>query len=163
MSLIKKIGNGFHQFEVGLLVVIPIVAVLLSVLQIFLRNVFEFSLPWVDPLVRISVLWIGLLGAMIATRHYEHIAIDITSHYLPAKWLNIVYRFIAAFSAGVCGLMAYHSARFVIEERTYESTIYVDIPAWPFQAIIPIAFGVMCFRFLIQVVHVPTFRLEGEK
>ncbi|WNO09650.1 TRAP transporter small permease [Teredinibacter sp. KSP-S5-2] len=163
MSFFKKIGNGFHQVEIGLLVVIPIVAVVLSVLQIFLRNFFESSLPWIDPIVRITVLWIGLLGAMIATRHYEHICIDISSHYLSKPLLSIVYRVIALFSSAICGLMAYHSIRYVIEERAYESTMYADIPSWPFQAIIPIAFAVMCLRFFIQVFKVPTLRLEGER
>lgn len=153
MSFIRRVGKAFHGLELFLLVLIPIAAVVLAVVQIILRNAFETSLPWVDPLVRISVLWIGLLGAMIATRHSEHICIDVASHYLSVKWKRVSTMFVSLLASCVCGVMAYHSWRFVIEEKIYESVVYGDIPSWPFQAILPVAFAVMSFRFIILLVN----------
>ncbi len=152
MNVFRKLSQSFYWLELSLLVLIPIAAVILSVLQIILRNAFETSLPWVDPMVRISVLWIGLLGAMIATRQSEHICIDVASHYLAEKWKKVVTVCVSFFASAICGLMAYHSWRFVIEEKTYQSVVYGEIPSWPFQMILPVAFVVMSFRFIVLLV-----------
>ena len=54
----------------------------LAFLQIFLRNVFTTGLAWGDLVLRNLVLWIGFIGATLATREGKHINIDILSRSL---------------------------------------------------------------------------------
>jgi len=129
-----------------------LVAVLLSmigfaVLQIVLRNLFDTSLFWIDPLNRLLVLWLAILGAMVATREQEHISIDVLRHYTSGSGLVVLVRSTSLFAALVCGLMAYHSARFVYFEMLDQMTTFSDLPAWPFELIMPIGFLVMTLRF----------------
>ena len=40
----------------------------MALIQIVLRNVFDSGLLWAESFLRILVLWIAILGAMVATR-----------------------------------------------------------------------------------------------
>ena len=61
-----KISRLIDHLEAALLAVLLFGLVGLSGLQIVLRNGFDDSLVWIDPLLRLAVLWLGLLGAVAA-------------------------------------------------------------------------------------------------
>jgi TRAP-type C4-dicarboxylate transport system permease small subunit len=75
-----------HHLENALLVVLFIVVIGAANTQIVLRNLFESSISWIDPFLRITILWLALMGAMVATRKRVHIAIDLFLRYLPDRW-----------------------------------------------------------------------------
>lgn len=143
----KAFFAGWAQIERWLLVVVLSMMIGFAVLQIVLRNVFDTSLFWIDPFNRILVLWLAMLGAMVATRQGEHIAIDAIKLYLPDALKIWVVRAMMFFSSLVTGLMAYHSGRFVYDEFVYGSTTFSNLPIWPFQFIMPVGFAVMALRF----------------
>src|SRR5512139_2469052 len=64
--------------------------IFIAFLQIVLRNFFSTGLDWGDPLLRNLVLWIGFIGATLATREGKHINIDIISRWLPSMGKNVV-------------------------------------------------------------------------
>jgi TRAP-type C4-dicarboxylate transport system permease small subunit len=152
MASLKRIGEWWAKIEIVLLASILLMMIVLSVLQIVLRNVFDTSLFWIDPLNRLSVLWLAILGAMVATRERQHIAVDVLKHYLTGRSLVVVGKVTEAFAALVCAIMAYHSARFVYFEYLDQMTTFSELPAWPFELIMPIGFGIMAARFFSQVV-----------
>jgi TRAP-type C4-dicarboxylate transport system permease small subunit len=147
----RKWAEHWASIERGLLVLVLLCMILLAVLQILLRNVFDTSMFWIDPLNRLFVLWLAILGAMVATKEGEHIAIDALKHYLSGAKLWLVTKLVMAFSAVICGLMAFHSTRFVYEEYLYETTTFSEMPAWPFQLIMPVGFAIMALRFTISL------------
>ena len=65
-----------HRGEDLLLAGLLLALLLLAVAQIVLRLVFETGLVWAEPLSRMGVLWLALLGALGATRKRHHIMID---------------------------------------------------------------------------------------
>jgi len=124
--------------------------VLLAAAQILMRNLLDAGLPWADPLLRLLVLWLGLAGALAATRENKQIRIDLLSRFLP-EWLRSwVDRFTAAFTAIVCGLLAWHGGRLVWLEYQDGTIIAPGIPAWTAELIIPLGFGLMALRFALQ-------------
>ncbi|NVM57446.1 MAG: TRAP transporter small permease subunit, partial [Desulfobacterales bacterium] len=54
----------------------------LAFLQIVLRDFFSTGLLWADPLLKNLVIWVGLVGASIATREDKHITIDVIPRVL---------------------------------------------------------------------------------
>ena len=56
--------------------------IFLALLQILLRNAFGFGFLWAESVLKILVLWIALLGAMVATREDHHIKIDLLERFL---------------------------------------------------------------------------------
>ena len=49
-----------------------LVMILLATTQILLRDLLETGLSWADPVLRLLVLWLALLGAMAATRDHNN-------------------------------------------------------------------------------------------
>ncbi|MGH8560727.1 MAG: TRAP transporter small permease, partial [Nevskiales bacterium] len=74
-----------HALEDLLLALLLGAMVIVAAAQILLRNLFEWNFSWGDPLTRLLVLWVGLLGALAATRQNRHIAIDLVTHLLPPR------------------------------------------------------------------------------
>ena len=111
-----------HGLEDGLLYLLVAALLGLSVYQIVLRNVFDSGLYWADPLLRVVVLWLALVGAMIASREGGHIKIDVLSHYMSGRTLSLSKIATALFSAIICFIAAYYGYLFVVEERQCPGT-----------------------------------------
>ena len=144
-----RILNLLHRLEDGILVGLLLSMIGLAVSQIFLRNLMGSGITWADPLVRVLVLWIGLVGAMVASRTDNHIRIDVISRYLPPAMKNYTTLLTHAFTCGVCGLMAYHSLAFVLVEKADGYTAFAGVPAWICESVIPFTFTIIALRYLI--------------
>ncbi|MCF6287659.1 MAG: TRAP transporter small permease [Proteobacteria bacterium] len=122
--------------------------ILLTVLQIILRNFFSFSISWIEPLNQHLVLVIAFLGAMVAGRKGEHIAFDVVQHYLPKSFKKIVMLLGSILSASVCFYLAYLTASLTYLDFLDPMPAFGSIPQWIFEIIIPIGFFVIGFRLL---------------
>ena len=136
--------------EDSLLVLLLSLMILLSTAQILLRNFFDAGISWGDPALRLMVLWVALLGAMVATRDNNHINIDILSYFLSEKNQARVQRVTSFFASIVCGLIAWHATSLVLMEKQDGSTAFASFPTWVGESIIPIGFGVIALRFLVS-------------
>ena len=114
--------------------------------QILLRNLFDAGFVWGDPLLRMLVLWVGLIGAMVATRFDNHIRIDLLNRYLPKHLKAGVKIVVGFFTAVTCGIFAYYSFQFVRFEFADGGFAFSKIPVWFCASIIPITFFVIALR-----------------
>jgi C4-dicarboxylate transporter, DctQ subunit len=138
-----------YGIENGLLVLALSVMIFLSFGQIVLRNVFSASLAWIDPLLRYLVLWVGMLGAMVATREDNHISIDVISFFLPGRGRVMVRIVTDLFTAGICGVLAYAGVLFVRDEMSMGMEAFDGVPNWVIEVILPFAFAVIAIRYAI--------------
>ena len=153
---------ALHRFEDVFLAVLLSAMVLLAPLQILLRNLFDQGITWADPLIRALVLWVGLLGAVAASRGDRHISIDAVSRMIDPRARTVLAGATSLFTAVVSALVAWHSGRFVLDERAYGSMAFSGIPAWLLQSIIPIAFGLIAIRYLLRARHQGLALLTGQ-
>ena len=56
------------------------------------------------------------------------------------------------FTALVCAVVAYHSARFVASEMEYAAAAFAGVPAWTCEIVIPVAFGLIALRYALYAV-----------
>lgn len=146
----SRAGRYIAAVEDGLLAVLVAALIGLAATQILLRNVWDSGIAWGDPLLRILVLWVGLIGAMVATRENNQITIDVLSRYLPAR-TNTVCRLITdLFTVVVCTVLAWHGGRFVYMDWQDSTIAFAGVPAWLCEAIIPIGFTVIAVRYLLS-------------
>ena len=138
-----------YRIEDGILVGLLLLMIGLAVTQIFLRNLFDSGIVWSDILVRILVLWVGLLGAMVASRQGNHINVDILDRYLPERAKPLVSIVVQLFTALICTVVAYFSLLFVQIEYADGGMAFAKVPAWVCEAIIPFAFGVIAVRYFM--------------
>ena len=156
----RRLLKFTSYFEDGLLVLFLSAMILMAGWQILARNFLESGFMWGDAFLRVLVLWVGLLGAMVATREYNHINIDVLSRFLPPRAKAGVRIVIDLFTCAVSTLVAWHAARFVLDEKEFGATAFASVPAWVCEIIIPIAFGVIALRyaafFVIHTVETAT-------
>lgn len=140
-----------NRIEDGLLVLILSSMVFLAVFQIVSRNLFSDGVVWIDPLLRMLVLWVGLTGAIVAARTNNHIRIDVFLRYLPRHMVPLIERLMYLLTVSVCSLIAWHAARFVYSEYEYGTVAFGAIPAWVTALIIPVSFLLIAIRYLLLV------------
>ena len=148
MRLLKRINTAIAKAERALLVFIVLLMVSLAFLQVILRNVFAHGLLWGDIFLRQMVLWVGFIGASLATREGKHIGIDLFSRMVSGKALTASRLFTNLFASVVSFVLAHAAWNFVAEERSFNSMAFAAVPAWYFESIIPVGFGLMALRFL---------------
>ncbi|MEA3291388.1 MAG: TRAP transporter small permease [Pseudomonadota bacterium] len=139
-----------HLLEDGLLVSLLLAMILLAFGQIVLRNFFGTGVAWVDPLLRVLVLWLGLIGALVATRLDKQISIDVLTRLLGPRLTAFSRLVTRLFAAAVSGLIAWHAARFIVDEWQSGSVAFSGVPAWMLELVIPFGFGIIAARFLLQ-------------
>ncbi|RCK76530.1 MAG: TRAP-type C4-dicarboxylate transport system, small permease component [Ignavibacteriae bacterium] len=157
MTFLSRISKYIAYGEKAILILILSMMVLLSSLQVILRNIFSTGILWLDPLLRHLVLWIAFLGASIATQNDKHINIDILSRFLPTKHKHITKFITHIFSAIVVTLLFIASIKFLADEMDAQTTIFtisnLEIKSYHMQMIIPVGFGLMFLRFLISAIN----------
>ncbi len=146
--MLDRLARWIATTEDLLLSLLLTAMILLACAQIALRNLAGFSFSWADPLLRVMVLWLAMIGALVATRNDHHIRIDVLNRFLPKQLAAWVNRAGHLFSASVCGLIAWHAGRFVLMERSDATVAFNGLPAWWFELILPLGFGLVALRFL---------------
>jgi TRAP-type C4-dicarboxylate transport system permease small subunit len=133
-----------------LVIIILTLMITMAFLQVILRNFFSNSIMWGDIFLRHLVLWIGFLGASLATREGKHINIDVLSRLLSPRFKRISGIIVNLFSSVVCFFLMRASIGFIIMEKESGTTLLSGIPTWTAQIIIAIGFGIMMFRFFVR-------------
>jgi len=158
---IVRIYNALLAIETFLLLFFLFAAIFLACSQIFLRNFFDSGIIWADSALRVMVLWIGMIGAMFASRNKKHIRIDVLSHYLPVNLRNNIWRVTELLTAAVCGIVVFYSIEFIQYEYEDGQIAFANIPVWLCETIIPVAFSIMALRYFVYA-FTPGYLLNPE-
>jgi TRAP-type C4-dicarboxylate transport system permease small subunit len=70
---------------------------------------------------------------------------------------------IHLFSCFICGLLTYASLKFVKNEAEMGAATLINIPAWILEAILPLTFGLMAFRFALRAIKALSISAERVK
>lgn len=163
ISFLKTFDGFLERIEKFVLISILSFVIGLSFLQVILRNFFGSGFIWGDVFLRQMVLWIGLIGASIATKENRHINIDIVSRIIFSKAKFVINIFINIISAYVCLLLLKASFRFVASEKSFGTAVFENFPVWIFQTIFVITFCLMTFRFALNILDNIKSLLTKEK
>ena len=148
-SLLQKLHRCEDLFLIGLFVI----TLCLAAAQIVLRNVLDAGILWIEPLLRILVLWLGLLGAAIASRDDRHIRIDLLSRFFNRSTNLLIEAGVNLFTATVCLLVAWYGTQWVYIEYLDSLTGLARIPVWIFEIIVPVAFCLIGLRHLLAFIN----------
>lgn len=150
MSRWQRWDESLGRAEKFLLATMLSVMILLAFLQIVLRNFFSTGISWGDSLVRYLVVWVGFIGAGLATKEGKHITIEVFSRWFSensSRYLRAISLLVSAF---ICGLLTFAGWTFVQNEAQMGSTTFLEIPVWIPQIIIPVTFALMTLRLAVS-------------
>lgn len=154
MKIVRALDNAVLFVERSLVIVLVIIMLLLAFTQVVLRNYFAMGILWADPLLRHMVLWVGFLGASLATQREKHISIDLITRFVSSSATNLIRILTNLFACIVSYILAGAGWTFVKAEMESETVVLtigtMEFYSWWFQLIIPVGFGLMCFRFFLR-------------
>ena len=122
-------------------------------LDFVLRNFGLASSPWFDRIPKYCTLAIAMLGASLATRQGNHIAIDIVHRFAPPK-LGAWFRAISDSAICIiCMYLAYASFEFLEGEFEAGAKELEVLPTWTIAALIVWGFAFCAWRFALRAMR----------
>jgi TRAP-type C4-dicarboxylate transport system permease small subunit len=150
-AIFRRLEAAGRMAEDAVLVVILSGMIVLASGQIVLRNFFDIGFIWSDEALRLMVLWLAVAGAVAASRDDKHINVEVLDRFLPGRVKTLKDALIHGFTAGICGVVAWHSFLFVRMSHEFGDVLLGGIPAWLLQAILPVGFGLIAYRYTLFV------------
>lgn len=151
MVVLYRLDSMLAVVERALLVLLLSGLIGLGFLQMLLRNLFASGLFWADEVLRHVVVWLGMLGASLATREQKHLNFDVLTRWLPPwcqLWCTLLTNLIAVL---VCMLLYAAAWRFIQDERAAGTRLAFGVAAWVVQYIFPFGFLTMALRFALHL------------
>lgn len=148
---VEDLANMIAAIAIFLLMV-------LGVLQISLRSIFNAPIVGYIDLVELSMASMAFLGAAYCQRLGAHIRMELVVGSLRRRafWLSEIFgTLIALFIIGV--LIYYGTGHFWRSYTLGDTTIDAEFPVWPSKLLVPVAFSIWFLRLLIQLAG--SFRL----
>jgi TRAP-type C4-dicarboxylate transport system permease small subunit len=146
-STLSRLERAGKMLEDAVLAILLLGMIGLAAGQIVLRNFFDIGFFWTDETLRLLVLWLAMAGAVAASRTDRHISIAVLDRFLPASAKAGVKTVLDLFTAGISGLIAWHSIAFVRTSREFGDILLGGVPAWIPQAVLPLGFGLIAYRY----------------
>lgn len=151
MAFMHRLDRLLAGLERAAIVVLLCSLLLLGLLQIILRNVFAGGLFWADEVLRHLVLWLGFLGASLATHEQRHLRIDVLARWLPEGAQPCLALLLNLVAASGCAILAQAAWTFVRFERESGAVLSVGLAVWMVQSIVPLGFALMALRFALRM------------
>lgn len=149
---IARALRALATIEDGLLVFILVALIVMAGAQIILRNVFGAGIMDMDSLARLMVLWLGMFGAVVASRKKKHINIDVLSPRLPKKARALVAIGMYFFTAGISLAVAIFASKLLVIEWQSGATVFASVPSWLAVLILPVSFGLISFHYVLHII-----------
>ena len=121
-------------------------------IQIFFRFVVYRPVPWSEEAARYLMIWMGMLGSVIALRKGRHIGVTALVDILPAKVSFAVGIFVRVSMAGLLGIIAYYGFKLAVFNYSQLSAA-MEIPMMiPYMAI-PVGSAMMIVDLIAELLN----------
>lgn len=152
MDLLRKINYRLYKFQQIFVVILFLLLLIIAFLQVFLRLFFRGGIESADSIIRYLVLWVGFLGASLATYKNRHINIDVASQFFKRLNKKLVSLIIFFVSLSISVLFLIASVFFIINEFGKPSKI-IFIPVWILELVLPLSFSFITLSFLQKFIE----------
>lgn len=163
MKTLKCIDAAIARIEGWFVITLLWLMVILMFIQVCLRGLYTHGhlqwanalmghIDWSEPLVRLLVLWLTFFGASLLTRENKHIKIDLFSSLLPSKWLPVREIILSIACILISAIMLKVCIGYVKMEMEFGGKMFLHIPNWIGELILPAGFALILFRFLVRAI-----------
>jgi len=149
----ERLDETIGRLEKTLMVIFLGLMIVAAFAQIALRNFIGVGLPGSEALVRYLVLWVGFIGASLASREGRHITIEAIKLQPSAGGMRYLAAVSQLCAVVVCALMTWAAVKFVRDDAQIGTRTFLDLPTWVLEMIIPAAFAIMSLRFLMHAIR----------
>ena len=158
LGFLDKILRFFEDWTLFISVMIALVALFVNVV---LRYGFNYTLAWSEELVREVIIYTTLIGCSAAIKQRKMIKIDASVQLIPKLKVPLTF-FSNLVTLVFASLMLYYGWLMVLLQfRTHQKTIIMQIPLYYLYAILPVM-GIMMFIRTIQVMYEDVMELKNK-
>jgi C4-dicarboxylate transporter, DctM subunit len=142
--IFEDIENGLMVVALGFMLTLPLAE---SILRKFVGTGIVGSAVFVQHLV----LYVGMLGSVIAARRGRLLSISFVTNYLRGNWKTAATIYANSFAVVISCYLMVASIQFVLAKGTVGDTLVLGIPLWPILLILPIGFALIAGRTFLQI------------
>jgi TRAP-type C4-dicarboxylate transport system permease small subunit len=164
LRFLHLMDRALARIEKWLIVLFLSLMLLFTFLQVVLRGLYTHAhihwandwmahMVWSEPFARLLVLWLTFLGASLMTKEGKHIKIDLFASVMPKRGSPVRDLALSVVCIGICAVMFKVCLAYIALERAYAGAIFLQVPNWIGQLILPIGFGAMFFRFFLKALE----------
>jgi C4-dicarboxylate transporter DctQ subunit len=159
LNFLDRVLSFFEEWTLFISVIVALVALFFNVI---LRYGFNYSLAWSEELVREVIIYTTFIGCSAAVKTRSLIKIDASVQLFPR--LKIPLTFFSNLVVGIFSVMMiyYGWQMAVLQARTFQKTIIMQIPLVYLYAVLPLMGSMMLMR-VIQVFYVDVQELRAKK
>jgi TRAP-type C4-dicarboxylate transport system permease small subunit len=150
IQVLRRLDSWLARCERGAVVLLLTGLLGLGGVQVIGRNLLASGMFWADELLQHMVLWLGFLGASLATRDQRHLSIDVLARLLPGRWRAWLGLLVDVAALLICVLLTQAAWGFVRSEATVGAVLTFGVPTWLAQSIIPLGFCSIAWRFALH-------------
>lgn len=139
IARIDKLLTALFTVLKALLCIILIAMVVILIAHIFCRYVLNNSLTWSEELLKIMLVWFGMLSVTILAARREHVSIVVFKNKMPEKVSAFFGIFTQVITFLICLVIIAVGIRYVITAG-YRPTPALRLPYSYAYAAIPVSF-----------------------
>ncbi|MBW2609054.1 MAG: TRAP transporter small permease subunit [Deltaproteobacteria bacterium] len=174
MKILRSIDKLIARVESWLIIATLSLMVFLTFIHIVLRALYTHAhiqwanavlgqVDWTEPFVRLLVLWVTFLGASLLTSDDRHIKIDLMSSLLPPGLLPLRGMALSAGCVLISALMLKASIDYLRTEIAFGGNMFLGIPTWIGQLVLPAGFAMILFRFFLRAMQQALETVRGKR
>ncbi|MEE4352499.1 MAG: TRAP transporter small permease [Desulfatiglans sp.] len=150
--MVKGISNALNRLCEGALVLFLTAMAVIVFLEVLFRYLFLLPLFWTEELARYCLVWASLLGASVALKRGEHIAVSLLVERLPKRVERAVVQ-AARLSVALILVVILWGGITLVSVTSLQTSPALRIPmAVPYLAL-PINSGIMLLHIIVALMH----------
>jgi len=159
LNFLDRVLSFFEEWTLFITVIVALISLFFNVI---LRYGFNYSLAWSEELVREVIIYTTFIGCSAAVKNRSLIKIDASVQLFPK--LKIPLTFFSNMVVGIFSVMMiyYGWQMAVLQARTFQKTIIMQIPLVYLYAVLPLMGSMMLIR-VIQVLYQDVQGLRAQK
>jgi len=150
LNELKRIVSFARHAENGCTIAALLVMALLPSLELLLRTFFNAGIPGSSAYVQNLTLWVGFLGAMIASSERHHLNLSMGMVLKNPRLKGLVNVLTTVVSAAVTSGLFWASLQLVRAEMDSPVKLAGWLPIWVVELVLPISLGMITLRFVAQ-------------
>lgn len=159
LGLLSSLYGWLGKLENLILILFLAAAIVFAFAQVIIERFKLGAASWIQPVVYHMTFYLGLVGAVVATRHSEHISIDVASRILKNDRVKHFLRSVLFIFGTVIGVVLVAAAyKYVYVETPPDKRLMPTLSGWwwgtrlwkiPYLA----CFGLMTFHFAVNAIR----------
>jgi len=144
VHIFEGLENGLMVVALGLMMALPLA-------ESLLRRVFGIGIIGSAVFVQHLVLYVGMLGSVIAARKGRLLSISFVTTYLQGKWKTAASVYANSFAVVIAFYLVIANTQFILAKNMVGDTLVHGVPLWPILLIMPFGFALIAIRTFLQI------------